>query len=148
MIYDTLDHLEAYRGVHPGVMRGLELLRDTDFSQWEDGRHEIDGERLFILLQSYETKLQNDTPEAHRKYIDIQYLLSGQEQIGVTDAARLREIRRDEAADFVGFEGPVECWAPMRPGDLLIVFPEDVHMVKVQYQGPSHVEKAVFKIKA
>ena len=36
MIYDTLDHLEAYRGVHPGVMRGLELLRDTDFSQWED----------------------------------------------------------------------------------------------------------------
>ena len=79
MIYDTLEHLDAYRGVHPGVMRGLELLRDTDFSQWEDGRHEIDGERLFVLLQSYETKLENDTPEAHKKYIDIQYLLSGQE---------------------------------------------------------------------
>lgn len=91
MIYDTLDHLEAYRGVHPGVMRGLELLRDTDFSQWEDGRHEIDGERLFILLQSYETKLQNDTPEAHRKYIDIQYLLSGQEQMGVGPLEEMTE---------------------------------------------------------
>ena len=91
MIYDTLDHLEAYRGVHPGVMRGLELLRDTDFSQWEDGRHEIDGERLFILLQSYETKPENDTPEAHRKYIDIQYLLSGQEQMGVGPLEEMTE---------------------------------------------------------
>ena len=83
MIYDTLKHLEAYRGIHPGVMRGLELLRDTDFSQWEPGRYEVDGERLFVLVQSYDSKVENDTPEAHRKYIDIQYLFSGEEWMGV-----------------------------------------------------------------
>ena len=47
MIYDTLEHIDAYRGVHPGVIRALELLRDTDFSQWEDGRHDIDGDIWF-----------------------------------------------------------------------------------------------------
>ena len=108
MIYDTLDHLEAYRGVHPGVMRGLELLRDTDFSQWEDGRHEIDGERLFILLQSYETKPENDTPEAHRKYIDIQYLLSGQEQMGVGPLEEMtEEVEARPEGDIWFYRGPL-----------------------------------------
>ena len=108
MIYDTLEHLDAYRGVHPGVMRGLELLRDTDFSQWEDGRHEIDGERLFVLLQSYETKLENDTPEAHKKYIDIQYLLSGQELMGVGPLEEMtEEVEARPEGDIWFYHGPL-----------------------------------------
>lgn len=43
MIYDTLAHIQAYQGIHLGVYRGLELLRDTDFSQLEDQRYEVDG---------------------------------------------------------------------------------------------------------
>ena len=38
MIYDSLKHMEAYQGVHPGIYKGLELLRDTDFSKLEDAR--------------------------------------------------------------------------------------------------------------
>lgn len=108
MIYDTLEHLETYRGVHPGVMRGLELLRDTDFSQWEDGRHEIDGDRLFVLLQSYDTKLENDTPEAHRKYIDIQYLISGQELMGVGPLEEMtQEVEGRPEGDIWFYRGPL-----------------------------------------
>ena len=77
MIYDSLKHMEAYQGVHPGIYKGLELLRDTDFSKLEDARVEVDGEDLFYLLQSYESKPANDTPEAHKKYVDIQFLISG-----------------------------------------------------------------------
>ena len=83
MIYDSLKHLDSYRGIHPGVLRGLELLRDTDFSQMADGRYEVDGENLFYMLQSYTSSPANDTPEAHKKYIDIQFLISGQEKIAV-----------------------------------------------------------------
>lgn len=108
MIYDTLEHLETYRGVHPGVTRGLELLRDTDFSQWEDGRHEIDGDRLFVLLQSYDTKLENDTPEAHRKYIDIQYLISGQELMGVGPLEEMtQEVEGRPEGDIWFYRGPL-----------------------------------------
>ena len=83
MLYDSLKHIEFYKGIHPGVYRALEILRDTDFSQLEDKRYEVDGDNLFFFLQSYETKPDNDTPEAHRKYIDIQFLVSGREKMGV-----------------------------------------------------------------
>ncbi len=82
MIYDSLKHMEAYQGVHPGIYKGLELLRDTDFSKLEDARVEVDGEDLFYLLQSYESKPANDTPEAHKKYVDIQFLISGRGEDG------------------------------------------------------------------
>ena len=92
MLYGTLKHLESYRGIHPGVMRGLELLRDTDFTQMEDGRYEVDGDRLFYSLQSYVNKPANDTPESHRKYIDIQFLISGREWMDVAPLENMTEV--------------------------------------------------------
>ena len=91
MIYDSLKHMEAYQGVHPGIYKGLELLRDTDFSKLEDARVEVDGEDLFYLLQSYESKPTNDTPEAHKKYVDIQFLISGREKMGVGALEDMKE---------------------------------------------------------
>ena len=52
MIYDSLAHIEAYQGIHPGVYKGLKLLAETDFSQMEDKRYEVDGDDLFFFLQS------------------------------------------------------------------------------------------------
>ena len=149
MIFCKLEQLGRYRGLSQHLDTAIHFLEEGGASRLTMGRNEVDGDNVFINRFDYDTLPQDAAAwEGHLQYADLHVVLSGQEQIGVTDAARLREIRRDEAADFVGFEGPVECWAPMRPGDLLIVFPEDVHMVKVQYQGQSHVEKAVFKIKA
>lgn len=149
MIYDTLDHLEAYRGVHPGVMRGLELLRDTDFSQWEDGRHEIDGERLFILLQSYETKLQNDTPEAHRKYIDIQYLLSGQEQMGVGPLEEMtEEVEARPEGDIWFYRGPLSTIL-LSGRRFTALWPGDAHAPGIAVdRKPAPCRKCVVKVRA
>ena len=77
MIYDTLENREIYRKVHPGVALGLDFLAKTDFSKLEDGRYELDGDRVFANLMSYETKPANELPEAHREYIDIQFLVEG-----------------------------------------------------------------------
>ena len=99
MIYDSLKHMEAYQGVHPGIYKGLELLRDTDFSKLEDARVEVDGEDLFYLLQSYESKPANDTPEAHKKYVDIQFLISGREKMGV---GALEDMMKEEVEAHPG----------------------------------------------
>lgn len=149
MIYDTLDHLEAYRGVHPGVMRGLELLRDTDFSQWEDGRHEIDGERLFILLQSYETKPENDTPEAHRKYIDIQYLLSGQEQMGVGPLEEMtEEVEARPEGDIWFYRGPLSAIL-LSGRRFTALWPGDAHAPGIAVDRKSApCRKCVVKVRA
>lgn len=148
MIYDSLKHLEAYRGVHPGVMRGLELLRDTDFSAMEDGRHEIDGDDLFILLQSYETKLENDTPEAHRKYIDIQYLISGAEKMGVGPLEEMTaEVEARPEGDIWFYHGPLS--EVLLAGDkFTVLWPGDAHAPCIAVDGkPVPCRKCVVKVK-
>ena len=147
MIYDTLEHLEAYRGIHPGVMRGLELLRDTDVSQWEVGRHDIDGDKLFVLVQSYDSKVENHTPEAHKKYIDIQYLVSGQELMGV---APLEEMTEEVEARPDG-----DIWFYHGPGSNILLggtrfvalWPQDAHAPCIAVDGkPMPCLKCVVKV--
>lgn len=149
MIYTNLEQMERYLGLSAPLDTAIHYLKEADLSKLVKGRNEVDGENVFINRFDYDTLPEEKAAwEGHLQYADLHVVISGEERIGVTDAARLKETGRDEAADFVGYEGPVECWVPMRPGDLLIVFPEDVHMVKVQLRGQAHVEKAVFKIKA
>lgn len=147
MIYDSLKHLEAYRGIHPGVMRGLELLRDTDFSTIEDGRYEIDGDDLFILLQSYETKLENDTPEAHRKYIDIQYLISGAEKMGVGPLEEMTaQVEARPEGDIWFYRGPLS--EILLTGDrFAALWPGDAHAPCIAVDGrPVPCRKCVVKV--
>ena len=92
MIYDSLDHIDVYKHVHPGVYKGLRILRDTDFSQLPDGKYEVDGEELFYSLMTYQSKPVNDTPETHKKYIDIQCVLSGGEAMAVAPLEEMEEV--------------------------------------------------------
>lgn len=149
MIYVTRDQLPRYRGISAALDAAISYLASADLSQLAKGRNEVDGDEVFINRFDYTTLPQEEAAwEGHIQYADIHVLLSGEERIGVTDASRLTVTTRDEESDFVGYDGPVETWFTMRPGEVLIVFPEDVHMVKVQLNGPALVEKAVFKVRA
>lgn len=148
MIYDTLEHLDAYRGIHPGVMRGLELLRDTDFSQWQDGRYEIDGDRLFVLVQSYDSKPANDTPEAHKKYIDIQYLISGEELMGVAPLEGMtEEVEARPEGDIWFYRGAVNNLL-LTGRRFLALWPEDAHAPCIAVDKPAPCRKCVVKVLA
>lgn len=147
MIYDSLKHLEAYQGIHPGVLRGLELIRNTDFSGMEDGRHEIDKDNLFIMLQSYETKPKNDTPEAHKKYIDIQYLISGEEKIGVGPLEEMaEETEAHPERDIWFYHGP--CSEILLSGDKFVVlWPGDAHAPCIAVDAPAPCRKCIVKVR-
>lgn len=147
VLYGTLKHLDSYQGIHPGVMRGLELLRDTDFSKLEDGRYEVDGDDLFFFIQSYESKPVNDTPEAHKKYVDIQYLISGQERMGVAPLEDMTEVveARPEG-DIWLHHGPTD--KILVTGDRFAAFwPEDAHAPGIAVDGPEPCRKCVVKVR-
>lgn len=74
-------------------------------------------------------------------------MISGEERIGVSQPSQLKQTVYKENEDFLGFEGPVSIWFSMSKGDVLIVFPEDIHMVKVQLDRPLPVSRAVVKFK-
>ena len=147
MIYDSLKHLDSYRGIHPGVLRGLELLRDTDFSQMADGRYEVDGENLFYMLQSYTSSPANDTPEAHKKYIDIQFLISGQEKIAVGPLEEMTEqVEARPEGDIWFYRGPLS--EVLVSGDkFAALWPGDAHAPGIAVGEPTPCRKCVVKVK-
>ena len=148
MIYTDFDHVERYLGLSAPLDRAIRFLKEADFTALVPGRNEISGDDVFLNRMSYTTKPQEETAwEGHIQYADVHVLLSGEEQIGVSARSALLEQRRDEDSDFVGYTGPVESWMPMAPGKILIVFPEDIHMVQVARTAPVPVEKFVIKVR-
>jgi len=84
MILDHINNSHLYKNIHPNLAKGLEYLENTDFSKLEEGKHTIQGDEIFAILQSYSSKPEIDCKlEAHKKYVDIQYLIKGEEFIGV-----------------------------------------------------------------
>lgn len=126
----------------------IRYLQNADLKQLHKGRNEIDGDQAFVNRFDYQTMPQEQAIwEGHIRYGDIHVLLSGNEKIGVTNVNALKETVRKPEEDFVGYEGSVTTWLPMTTEDILIVFPEDVHMVKVIDGESTLVEKACFKFK-
>lgn len=146
MIYDTLKHLEQYQGLFPRLYRGLELLRTTDFSSLADGPYEVEGKDLFFSLQSYESKPANLTPEAHRDYIDIQFLVEGAEKVGVAPLEdMLEEVDGRPESDIWFYRGPVDELT--LSGDRFAVFfPGDAHAPGIALGQPAPCRKCIVKV--
>ncbi len=148
MIYDTLENRSIYTSVHPGVARGLEFLAQTDLNALPDGRVDIDGDKIFASIQSYDSKPGNDEPEAHRAYIDIQYVFQGAENIGVAPlGAMTEEISAHPERDVWFYHGPTQPLT-MTDGRFVAVWPGDAHAPGIAPDGnPAHVRKCVVKVK-
>lgn len=148
MIYTKRKNLERYLGQCDSLDTAIRYLQTADLTQLHKGRNEVDGDQVFINRFDYQTMPPEQAIwEGHAEYADMHVLLSGHEKIGVTNADALKVTVRKPEEDFIGYEGDVEVWLPMTTEDILIVYPEDVHMVKVIDGESTLVEKACFKFK-
>ena len=83
MILDSLNNTKKIECLHPLFKKAFDYLKSTDFSKVEDGKHELDGSRLYVSVVSIFGKEKKDAAiETHKKYIDIQMPLLGVEKIG------------------------------------------------------------------
>ena len=148
MIYTKRKNLERYLGQCESLDTAIRYLQTADLTKLTKGRNEVDGDQVFINRFDYQTMTSEQAIwEGHAEYADMHVLLSGHEKIGVTNVDALKVIVRKPEEDFIGYEGDVEVWFPMTTEDILIVYPEDVHMVKVIDGESTLVEKACFKFK-
>ena len=148
MIYAKRKDLGRYLGISASLDTAIRYLQSADLTQLHKGRNDIDGDQAFVNRFDYQTMPQDQAIwEGHIQYGDIHVLLSGQELIGVTNVEMLTETVRKPEEDFVGLEGDVKTWFPMTTEDILIVYPEDIHKVKVINGESTLVEKACFKFK-
>lgn len=147
MIIDNIKNLKNYTFPNSRIVRALEIIRDTDFSELEDRTYEVDGSILYFFIQSYPTRPANPTPEAHRKYIDIQYMISGTECMGVAQLEDMtEEVSANPQKDIWFYHGPMDS-VTVSEGMFTVFFPNDAHAPCVSPpEGPNDVRKCVFKI--
>lgn len=145
MIFDTLNHIETYRHIHPRIYQGLKLL-ESNFSDMADGRYSVEGDDLFYMIQSYETKPDNPFPEAHKQYVDIQCVLTGGESISVGSLEDLTEVESHPEQDLALYQGPLNQIA-LTPGKFVVLWPQDAHAAGIALgeTGPCH--KCVVKVR-
>lgn len=147
MITGKLSSLAESPYTHEKLMPVLKLLQEMDFSQYTGGRHEL-GNGSFFFLNEFETKeAENCFWEAHRKYIDIHFILDGQEKIAFDHIDRQSvETEYDPEKDAVFLEGELHSEMTMNPGDVMICLPEDSHMTGLVAGHKQKVRKVVLKV--
>jgi len=150
MIIDKIENANLYTSLSKPIALALKALADTDFSEKADGRYDIDGDNLFYLVQRYETQpFETGRLEAHRKYIDIQFISAGEEILGYCPLENLTiEKPYNAENDVIFYQVPKNVTkVKLFPNYFCILFPADAHLPCRQLTNPSNVTKVVVKVK-
>lgn len=148
MVYDHIKYASAYFNLSPGIRLALEYLRSTNAALLAEGRHVVDGERVFALVSDYTTKRADETFwEAHRRHVDVQYVHTGRERIAVGDIADFRCEPYNVERDLVVAHGDSTRSLEMCGGNFAILFPHDVHMPGLVLGASEQVRKIVVKVR-
>jgi YhcH/YjgK/YiaL family protein len=147
MIVAALEDSERCAVLHPGFAGAFLFLRKHADGALPEGKHAVAGEYVFAIVSSAQGRGREASPlEAHRQYIDIQYIVRGTDRIGWKPLSRCK----NEAAPFdvgkdCGFYADApETWVDLPAGTFAVFFPEDAH---APLAGSGTVEKIVMKVR-
>lgn len=151
IVCNRQDWAREKHAFHPVIDQAISWIASTDFSALATGKYDIlPDNKMFCLLQEMDTIPASEMrAESHFSYVDIQYLLQGEETIGVARATPQHEVVEDRAAqhDIVFYQDTVnESMIALEPGMFAVFFPHDVHRPCCQSNGVSAIRKAVIKI--
>ena len=148
MVIDNIGNASLYEGLGSRIAAGLAFLAQ-DHGDFRERSVELDGRDVYAMFQSITTESESGRfYEAHREYIDIQYIASGEETIRVVDVEALRETTPYNAERDVAFY----ALAPgtdlrLRAGDFAILYPHEAHLPKLPTGAPAPVQKIVIKVR-
>ena len=147
MVIDTLDKLGFYASLNPLFKDVVDFLKTNDLNKLEEGKHFIRENELFVNIQTAKGKTKDEAKlETHRKMIDIQIPLSGEETYGYTPLCNLPDLEYNEEKDIIKFDGLADTYVTCKPGEMAIFFPQDGHAPCISAEPI--IKKAIFKVKA
>lgn len=151
MIIGKIPSKKTVTDVLPTILkRVINLLENTKFNELENERYEIIKDKVYLVLNKYETKqVKEKKAEQHRDWIDFQYIISGKEKIGLGYYDKGNKIldKYDPAKDSVSFTiVKNEIFIGLIEGMYAIVFPGEIHRPGLNSDGRQAVRKAVVKI--
>ena len=146
MILDVLENAHRYLALHKGFAKAMEFLLRPDLKELPVGKYEIDGARVYATVSKDPGRKREDALlETHEKYIDIQLVLTGTDDMGWKPKSSCKQPsgEYDQKRDVQFFADEPEVWLSTESGSIAIFFPEDAHMPLIS-SGQLH--KVVVKV--
>ena len=148
MIFGNVKDLDEYPFLEEQVKECFAYAKEHKLAEFAKGKHEIDGERLFVNIVEYETaKAEERFWEAHRNYLDRHLMLDGIEQIELNFIQNMELEEFVPEDDFLPMEGEKNSSVILKNGDFLICYPADGHRTAVAAGCPQKIKKAIFKVR-
>lgn len=147
MIVDMIENADLYRGLPRRLVTALEFLKKTDLKSLPVGRQELEGSKLYVLVQEYPSKpMDKCVWEAHKLYHDVQYVVSGVERMGYGTIKHMNLVKPYDSAKDAAFYSGDGNFVTMQPGMFMILAPQDVHMPGLMAGASVPMRKIVIKV--
>ena len=149
MIIDVLENATMYMQINNRFRKAFDFLKNTNLLELNPGKYEIEGNEIYASVDTYYTvPIEKKMWEAHRRYIDIQFLIKNSEQMGYAHLEQMKQITEyDEDKDLVFYKGNGNFFT-VNPGIFVIFFPQDAHMPGVEIGQSKKIKKIVIKVLA
>ena len=147
MIIDKLENGTYYYGIGTKIpQKALEYLRNTNLAELKPGKYQIDNDAIYAIIFEYDTKLNEGVLwEAHKHYIDIQYMIKGSEKMGYTNVENIETtVEYDREKDIL-FGIASGDFVTVKDGMFVIFTPQDGHMPSISGEKSKKVKKVVVK---
>lgn len=151
MVIDTLQHAETYMRLGKGIETTLRFFQTYQ----DDGadlpaKTILDGENIFVngVCYTSEEKPQGQL-EAHKKYIDVMYVVEGEERFFYKPFAQVSRITMPYSAEKECALAEIDAGAAQvrfSAGQFLIFFPQDAHLAALLWDKPCKVRKFIAKV--
>jgi len=144
-VHGQLDYLNDKR-----ILKAVSLIESLNFPSLPDNIFEIEGKNFYYIISSYQTTadIKGKPAEAHRKYLDLQYIIYGKEKIGFADYSNIKKVHSEYSSenDVEFFDSlDNECFITLNQNHYAIFFPEDIHRPGISINSPGNVRKVIFK---
>lgn len=151
MIFDRIENCGNYAALGEKIQKGFDFIKKAVSENLPVGKYEIDGTEVFAMVQEYTSKLREGAFfEAHKKYIDIQYVVNGIEEIGVCDISKgsIKTEYSEEIEAAFYHNNDKGGMLVLEEGDFAIFYPNDLHMPGIAFdEKTSDVKKIVVKVR-
>ncbi len=148
MILDLIDNLPLYRGFSENLSKAIDYILNNNLNNLAVGKHEIFNDDVFVIINEYETKNESDCViETHKKYIDIQIMLQGEEKVGFAFLKNQKITEQyNEEKDYTFYSAQLD-YQYLRKDNFAIFFPTDLHSPSIKIDNPKFIKKAVVKVR-
>ncbi len=150
MIYDNISHMNRYAAGIPKIVKVLEAMKEYSSDNYPSGRVDIDGNNAFLLFNEYQTHDKEEAKfEAHRKYIDVMYMVEGSEIIYVKPVDELQNIIQeyDDNKECLLAELDEDTSAiKLTEGRFVVLYPQDAHAPACNDGDMKKVKKIIGKV--